>query len=222
MIGRLHSSWPAFRRLWAAQAVSLAGDQLTTLALPLLAVLVLHASPAAVGLLSASRVIPFLVGALVIGAYVDRMRRRPPLGEGAGPRLHDWLASGDPQDRQILDEMIAGDRDVGRHGASALAPCLDAGLVDEIRIQVPPIVLGGGVPLFDHLGALPVELERTRVVVSAAVTHLRLRVVRSCPPGNGALTGCAGAFAVWSWNRATTGTRPPVRCGTPWSTGVRR
>jgi MFS family permease len=67
----------AFARLWAATGVSLAGDQVTTLALPLIAVLTLHADATDVGLLSASRLVPFLLGSLLIGAYVDRMRRRP-------------------------------------------------------------------------------------------------------------------------------------------------
>jgi MFS family permease len=69
--------WRGFRRLWLASGLSLAGDQVTTLALPLIAVLVLHAGPSVVGVLSASRIVPFLLGSLVIGAYVDRMRRRP-------------------------------------------------------------------------------------------------------------------------------------------------
>ncbi|MEU4218090.1 MFS transporter [Actinoplanes sp. NPDC026623] len=73
-----HSSAGApFVRVWAAQGVSMVGDQVTALALPLIAVLVLHSGAAAVGLLSASRIVPFLVGSLLIGVYVDRMRRRP-------------------------------------------------------------------------------------------------------------------------------------------------
>jgi hypothetical protein len=41
-----------------------------------------------------------------------------------------------------------------------------------------PVVLGGGVGLFDHLGPGMIELERTRVIEGAGVTHLTFRVVR--------------------------------------------
>jgi hypothetical protein len=40
-----------------------------------------------------------------------------------------------------------------------------------------PVVLGGGVGLFDRLGTGPIELESTRVIEGAGVTHLTFRVV---------------------------------------------
>jgi dihydrofolate reductase len=55
---------------------------------------------------------------------------------------------------------------------------LRAGLLDEIQVSVAPLLLGGGVRLFDHLGADSIELEQTRVIASEGVTHLRYRVVR--------------------------------------------
>jgi MFS family permease len=66
-----------FLKLWAAQTVSLFGTQVTTLALPLTAVLVLHASAGQMGLLTALSTLPFLLIGLFAGAWVDRMRRRP-------------------------------------------------------------------------------------------------------------------------------------------------
>jgi dihydrofolate reductase len=51
-------------------------------------------------------------------------------------------------------------------------------LLDEIQIHLVPVLLGGGVRLFDDPGPHRVELERTRVVESPGVTHLRFRVVR--------------------------------------------
>ncbi|MDX2733442.1 MULTISPECIES: MFS transporter [unclassified Streptomyces] len=65
-----------FRRLWAAQAVSVLGAQVSELALPLAAVAVLKASPFQVGLLAAVQYLPFLLVGLPAGAWVDRMRRR--------------------------------------------------------------------------------------------------------------------------------------------------
>jgi hypothetical protein len=44
--------------------------------------------------------------------------------------------------------------------------------------QCRPLLLGGGVRLFDHLGPEPIVLEQTRVLPSDGVTHLRYRVVR--------------------------------------------
>jgi len=66
-----------FTRLWTGQAVSELGSQVTTLALPTLAVLGFHAGPAAVGTLVAAGRLPFPVLALFAGALVDRLRKRP-------------------------------------------------------------------------------------------------------------------------------------------------
>jgi len=73
----------------------------------------------------------------------------------------------------------AGDKDVSvAGGANIIQQCLSAGLLDEIQIHLVPILLGGGRRLFDHVGTADVELERTRVIESPGVTHLRFRVVK--------------------------------------------
>jgi dihydrofolate reductase len=73
----------------------------------------------------------------------------------------------------------AGDRDISVAGGANIAQqYLKAGLLDEIQIHLVPVLLGGGVRLFDDPGPHRVELERTRVVESPGVTHLRFRVVR--------------------------------------------
>jgi dihydrofolate reductase len=56
--------------------------------------------------------------------------------------------------------------------------CIKAGLLDEIHIDLVSVLLGGGVSLFDHLGTAPIDLERTRVIEGAGVTHLTFRVVK--------------------------------------------
>lgn len=66
-----------FLHLWAAQSVSLLGSQVTTLALPLLAVLTLDASAGEMGALRTAQVIPTLLFGFIAGALVDRLRRRP-------------------------------------------------------------------------------------------------------------------------------------------------
>jgi MFS family permease len=65
-----------FRRFWAGQAVSLFGDQVTLIALPLVAVLALDASAAEMGYLFAAELAPNLLFALHAGAWVDRRGRR--------------------------------------------------------------------------------------------------------------------------------------------------
>jgi MFS family permease len=65
-----------FRRYWAAHSVSLLGDQITLLALPLVAVLVLGAGPSLMGVLTAAALLPNLLFALHAGALVDRLGRR--------------------------------------------------------------------------------------------------------------------------------------------------
>jgi MFS family permease len=68
-----------FVRLWAAQSVSQLGSQVSQLALPLVAVIALHASAFRVSLLAMFELLPFLLFALPAGAWVDRVARRPVL-----------------------------------------------------------------------------------------------------------------------------------------------
>lgn len=65
-----------FRLLWTGDALSQAGTMITMIAMPLLAVRTLHATPFDVGLLAAFEFLAFLVIGLPAGAWVDRMRRR--------------------------------------------------------------------------------------------------------------------------------------------------
>ncbi|MFY9578852.1 MAG: dihydrofolate reductase family protein [Gaiellaceae bacterium] len=67
------------------------------------------------------------------------------------------------------------------HGATLVQQYVKAGLLDEMQIHVAPVLLGGGVSLFDRLDIDPVELEATRVIESPLVTHLRFRVPRGAP-----------------------------------------
>jgi MFS family permease len=73
-IGRLEQ--PGFLLFWIGQSVSRLGSQVTLLALPLTAILVLDAAPAQVGLLTAAGFAPGFLG-LFAGVWTDRLRRRP-------------------------------------------------------------------------------------------------------------------------------------------------
>ncbi|HEU4738459.1 MAG TPA: MFS transporter [Solirubrobacterales bacterium] len=72
----LLSSNRSFRNFWTGQTISLFGDEITLLAIPLLAVLELDAGPAEVGLLSAAALAPNLFFSIHLGAWADRRHRR--------------------------------------------------------------------------------------------------------------------------------------------------
>jgi MFS family permease len=66
-----------FRLLWIGETTSSLGSSVTAVALPLVALTMLHAGVIAVSLLSAAAWLPWLIIGLPAGAWVDRMRRRP-------------------------------------------------------------------------------------------------------------------------------------------------
>jgi MFS family permease len=68
---------PQFRRFWIGQSISFVGSQVTLLALPLTAVILLDATAEEMGLMTAIGYVPFLIVGLLAGVWVDRMRRRP-------------------------------------------------------------------------------------------------------------------------------------------------
>ena len=70
----------------------------------------------------------------------------------------------------------AGSKSVLVHGAQTIQECLDAGLLDEIHIDLAAVLLGAGVRLFDHLANAPVVLGDPTVVAGVGVTHLRYPV----------------------------------------------
>jgi len=77
-------------------------------------------------------------------------------------------------------KTAAGEKDVTVvGGASTVRQCIAAGLADELHLDIMPVLLGGGLRLFEHLGGAPVELERIGVMeVASGRTALRFRVVR--------------------------------------------
>jgi MFS family permease len=68
---------PDFMRLWGAETISQFGTQISLLALPLIATILLQASPLEVALLGTIEFLPFILFSLPAGAWVDRLRRRP-------------------------------------------------------------------------------------------------------------------------------------------------
>ncbi len=115
---------------------------------------------------------------------------RPPLGVPTFVVTHsvpqEWVYEGSPftfvtdgvESAVERAKAVAGDKVVAVGAASIVQQCIRAGLLDEIHIDLVPVLLGDGVRLFEHLGAGPIELERTQVIEGAGVTHLTFRVVK--------------------------------------------
>jgi dihydrofolate reductase len=76
-------------------------------------------------------------------------------------------------------KSAAGSKSVGVHGGQTIQQCLDAGLLDEIHVDLAAVLLGGGIPLFDNLANTPIHLGSPRVTAGVGVTHLRYQVHRS-------------------------------------------
>jgi dihydrofolate reductase len=74
-------------------------------------------------------------------------------------------------------QTAAGDKDVGiGGGASIIQQYLKAGLLDELQMHLVPVLLGGGIRLFENTG--DTQLEQISVMDSPSVTHLKYRVIK--------------------------------------------
>jgi dihydrofolate reductase len=77
-----------------------------------------------------------------------------------------------------LAQKAAGKKSVGVGGADVARQCLQAGLLDDIGIDLVPILLGKGIRLFEYMGIEPIKLEASGVTYTPGVTHLSFRVVK--------------------------------------------
>jgi dihydrofolate reductase len=73
-------------------------------------------------------------------------------------------------------KAAAGGKSVGVHGADTIQQCLNAGLLDEIHVDIAALLLGSGVRLFDNLAVTPAVLGNPKVIAGVGVTHLRYPV----------------------------------------------
>ena len=76
-------------------------------------------------------------------------------------------------------KAAAAGKSVGVHGADTIQQCLNAGLLDEIHIDLAAVLLGSGIRLFDHLAGTPCVLGNPIVIPGVGVTHLRYPVRRT-------------------------------------------
>ncbi len=160
-----------FLRLWVAQSVSETGTQVGLLAVPLLAIEVLHASAGELGLLGAARSLPFLLFALPAGAMLDRMRRRP--------------------------FMMAAD--FGRAALLMSVPlAYPLGVLSLTQLYIVVALVGFFTVFFDvaYQSFLPSLVDRTQLTeANAKVTATRSAAEVVGPGAAGILVGAIGAAA---------------------------
>ncbi|MEJ3749148.1 dihydrofolate reductase family protein [Actinomycetes bacterium KLBMP 9797] len=132
-------------------------------------------------------------GALLVGRYLYDMTNawggRHPMGVPTVVLTHR-----PPEDRPAEDEnfafvtggieaavakaqQLAGEKHVGVNGGQMASQALDAGLLDEVHVDLAPVILGAGKPYFSSLSTKPVRLDGPiSVIEGIGVTHLRYRV----------------------------------------------
>jgi dihydrofolate reductase len=96
----------------------------------------------------------------------------PPVVKGVTGRFLDV----DIDQAVTIAKEAAGDRNVVVLGANIARQCLERGLLDEIIIHVAPVLIGGGVRLFERAGGEPVKLGPISSVDEGGVTVLRYSV----------------------------------------------
>ncbi len=187
---------PTYRRLWLSILISSFGGQVTMLALPLTAAVLLHATPTQMGLLSAMEIAPFVLFSLPSGVWLDRVRKLPvyvvgeyllaavvstvPLAWWLGWLSMGWLYSvgfiagtiattAGSAAQIVLTQVVARVRLVEAHAKNALA-----GSASEVA---GPAVAGALIKLF---GA-PLALLVDAAMLLASATILRAIVVDDRP-----------------------------------------
>lgn len=73
-------------------------------------------------------------------------------------------------------KQVAGERYVGVAGPNVVQQCLNLGLLDEVRIELVPVLLGEGIRFFDNVEHPPVMFDDPEVIEGRRVTHLRYRL----------------------------------------------
>ncbi len=114
-------------------------------------------------------------GGLPVPQFVVTHEAREPLTLGG---LTFTFVTGGIERAVSLAREAAGEKKVALLGASIDQQCLTAGLVDELVLHICPVLLNSGVRLFEHVGASPIQLERTAVTATGKITSLRFRVMK--------------------------------------------
>jgi dihydrofolate reductase len=116
-------------------------------------------------------------GAWGMPCFVVTSRPREPLVKG--PTTFTFVTEGVSHAVKFARQTAAGRDVVIAGGGDVVSQCLAAGLVDEFRLHVVPVLLGAGTPLFGESMPERVELEQTGSVTTPNATHLTYRVRRA-------------------------------------------
>ena len=79
----------------------------------------------------------------------------------------------------MSSSAAAAGKSVGVHGADTIQQLLNAGMLDEIHVDIAALLLGSGVRLFDHLADMPAALGNPTAIAGVGVTHLRYPVLKA-------------------------------------------
>jgi dihydrofolate reductase len=100
------------------------------------------------------------------------------VAKGENEKLSFTFVTGGIESAIEQAKAAAGDKCVAVIGGpDTVQQCIEKGLLDEIQLGIVPILLGGGLRLFEHLDK-QIELERMRVIESPGRTDLRFRIIK--------------------------------------------
>jgi len=117
---------------------------------------------------------------LILGCLLIRVSPGAPKEKSDVPmtRPEECLAVIDGIGRHAAFVELADGKIVGVNGGEIANQCLAAGLLDEVWIDLVPVLLGGGTRLFPDVPGAPALLDLVSVLEDEGVTHLRYRVRR--------------------------------------------
>jgi dihydrofolate reductase len=110
-----------------------------------------------------------------VGEAVFVVTHRPPAGWDFPDAPFTFVTDGVPP-AVAQAKAFAGDRDVSVSAGSIGGQALAAGLVDEVSVDLVPVVLGAGVRFFGDYAGATLRLDNPEVVQGDRVTHLRYRL----------------------------------------------
>jgi dihydrofolate reductase len=108
-----------------------------------------------------------------VGAPVFVVTHNPPEGWDDAP--FTFVTEG-VESAVTQAKATAGDTIVAVDGANVVQQCISLRLVDVIRVDLVPVLLGAGIPFFAKLEGTPIKLEDPRVVEGVGVTHMEYQV----------------------------------------------
>ncbi|MEZ4671105.1 MAG: dihydrofolate reductase family protein [Anaerolineae bacterium] len=135
----------------------------------------------------------YAIGAMVVGRRTFDIAHgwggNPPGGGNCFVVTHnvpqEWIKEGSPftfitdgvESAIRRAKQVAGENNVSVGSANIAQQCLKAGLLDEIHVDLAPVLLGSGIPFFGNLGTQQIKLEPILTVAGVGVTHLHFRVI---------------------------------------------